>query len=120
MAEPMTKVKWTDMAEHVQNRIIHLAFSIITLLSIFGGGLSMYWSIQAENQKLIAEVRGAVADQARRLTILEARDFAAATDRLAQERRVTVLETVYQTTLTQIQEMRTDIREALRNGSARP
>lgn len=112
------------MAEHVQNRIIHLAMSLLTIVVTLGGVIAGYYSMQSSNREFMAELKATLAAHGTRITTLEVakqnNDTAAAADRLSVERRITSLETYYAQTLTTLQEIKQDVKALRGDGRPRP
>lgn len=110
------------MAEHVQNRIIHLVMSLLTVAVTLGGVMAGYWSMQASNREFMADLKSTLTAHGTRITSLEdqkrALDTSLTADRLTVERRITSLETYYAQTLATLTEIKQDVK-ALRDGQAR-
>lgn len=98
------------MAEHQQNRIIHLGMSLLTIVVTVGAVLAAYYSTQSMNREMMAEFKATLASQHSRIAVLEVKDGAATVDRLAVERRIATLETVYTQTLAALTEIKADVR----------
>ena len=122
MAQSLRSGAWSGMAEHVQNRIIHLVMSLLTVAVTLGGVMAGYWSMQASNREFMADLKSTLTAHGTRITSLEdqkrALDTSLTADRLTVERRITSLETYYTQTLATLTEIKQDV-TALRDGQAR-
>jgi len=107
------------MAEHAQNRLIHLVMSVLTIVMTLAGVTAGYWSVQSSNREFMVELRASLGQHTQRIDKLEANDARRAGDRIDVERRITSLETFYVSTLAAILEIKTDIR-SLRQEVKRP
>jgi len=112
------------MAEHVQNRVIHLFMSIATIAVTLGGVVAGYWSIQAANREMMIELKTTLVAHGTRISSLEvqkqAGDKSTAEDRLLVERRLTQMETYYTQTLRALEEIKQDVRAIRSEPPRRP